>query len=68
MDIDLILNACLNAAMCGPNRIKNPDSNKIAKFITEWLRCEIEITPVIDPEKDLSNKTTLTISGDIQKT
>ena len=37
MDLDMILNDCLNKAMCQPGRIKNPNSNKIAKFVTNYL-------------------------------
>ncbi len=37
-ELDFILNDCLNKALCGENRIKGiPDSNKIAKFVSEYL-------------------------------
>ena len=35
--LELILNTCLNDAMCKPNRIISPNSNKIAEFVTNWL-------------------------------
>jgi hypothetical protein len=38
MDIEFILNHALNRALCSKKRIKgNPDSNKIAVFVTEYL-------------------------------
>ena len=40
MNIEHILNAALNEAMCQKGRIQNPDSNKIAEFVTEYLKTE----------------------------
>lgn len=38
IDLDLILNTCLNDALCKEGtRIKNPNSNKIALFVKNWL-------------------------------
>lgn len=35
--LDIILNEALNKAMCTSDRIKNPNSNKIAAFVTDFL-------------------------------
>ena len=38
-DIEFILNHCLNNAMCGSERIKGiVTSNKIAEFVTDWVK------------------------------
>ena len=38
-DIEFILNHCLNNAMCGSERIKGiVTSNKIAEFVTDWMK------------------------------
>ncbi len=36
-DLEMILNHCLNDAMCSVDRIKFPSSNNISLFITKWL-------------------------------
>ncbi len=37
-DLEMILNTCLNDAMCKVDRIKQPNSNKIAEFVTNWMQ------------------------------
>ncbi len=37
MDLEQILNEALNEAMCNTNRIKNPNSNKVAQFVIDFL-------------------------------
>lgn len=37
MDLEQILNEALNDAMCNTNRIKNPNSNKVAQFVNDFL-------------------------------
>ena len=49
--LDMILNTCLNDAMCKVGRIKQPNSNKIAEFVTNELvskRHRMAITVVND--------------------
>ena len=36
-DLDFILNKCLFDALTGKGRIKQPNSNEIAKFVTNWM-------------------------------
>lgn len=36
-NLDMILNDCLNKAMCRPKRIKNPNSNNIAEFVANYI-------------------------------
>ncbi len=36
-DLEMILNHCLNDAMCSVDRIKSPSSNNVSLFITKWL-------------------------------
>ena len=36
-DLEFILNDVLNKALCQKNRIKNPNSNKIAEFVIKYL-------------------------------
>jgi hypothetical protein len=40
MNIEHILNDALNKAMCQKDRIQNPDSNKVAEFVTGYLKTE----------------------------
>jgi len=40
-DMEMILNRCLNDAMCKLDRIQNPNSNKIAEFITKWMHSKL---------------------------
>jgi len=37
MDIEYILNDCLNKAMCQKGRIQHPNSNNIADFVNNYL-------------------------------
>lgn len=37
MNLEQILNEALNEAMCNTNRIKNPNSNKVAQFVIDFL-------------------------------
>ena len=37
MDIEHILNDCLNKAMCQKGRIQKPNSNNIADFVNNYL-------------------------------
>ena len=37
MNLEQILNEALNEAMCNPNKIKNPNSNKVAQFVIDFL-------------------------------
>ena len=37
MDIEYILNDCLNKAMCQKGRIQHPNSNNIADFVIKYL-------------------------------
>ena len=36
-NIEYILNDCLNKAMCQKGRIQQPDSNKIAEFVSKYV-------------------------------
>lgn len=38
--IEVVLNDALNKALVGKNRIKNPNSNKIAEFVIKYLNNE----------------------------
>ena len=38
MDIEHILNDCLNKAMCQKGRIQHPNSNNIADFVNKYLK------------------------------
>jgi hypothetical protein len=42
MDLETILNDCLNKAIC-QNGVKHKDSNSIAEFVTNYLREGINI-------------------------
>lgn len=39
-NIEYILNDCLNKAMCQKGRIQQPDSNKIAEFVSKYVEAE----------------------------
>lgn len=43
--LDFELNHILNDALVSSRRIKNPDSNKIADFINQWLERKYNIKP-----------------------
>tara|TARA_R110000851_G_scaffold74218_1_gene163856 strand:- start:24 stop:233 length:210 start_codon:yes stop_codon:yes gene_type:complete len=36
--LELILNDALNKAMCQKGRIQNPDSNKVAEFVSNYIK------------------------------
>jgi hypothetical protein len=40
MDIKFILNDALNKALCSRDRIKHPNSNKIADFVNKYVESE----------------------------
>lgn len=40
MNIELILNKALNKALCSKERIKQPNSNEIAHFVSEFMTDE----------------------------
>lgn len=37
MDLDYLLNEALNEALCSTKRIKNPNSNKVAQFVIDFM-------------------------------
>ena len=39
-NIEYILNDCLNKAMCQKGRIQQPDSNKIAEFVSKYVEAK----------------------------
>tara|TARA_R110000824_G_scaffold21381_1_gene79727 strand:- start:316 stop:540 length:225 start_codon:yes stop_codon:yes gene_type:complete len=53
MNIEILLNEALNKAMCTNDRIKNPNSNKIAAFVTEFMASkELKSDCVLDNVSD----------------
>ena len=36
-ELEFMLNKLLNDAICKPSRIKNKNSNEVAKFVTAWM-------------------------------
>ena len=37
MNLEQLLNEALNEAICNTNRIKNPNTNKVAQFVIEFM-------------------------------
>ena len=37
-DLEILLNEALNDAICNTNRIKNPNSNKVAQFVIDFMK------------------------------
>jgi len=56
MYLEYELNKALNKALCGKNRIKNPNSNLIAEFVTEFLKEENKTRDCIIHATDMSGK------------
>jgi hypothetical protein len=55
--LEFILNDALNKAMCQKGRIQNPDSNKVAEFVTEYLKTEkLPLQDVVVPKGTLCDK------------
>lgn len=49
MDIEFILNHALNKALCSKARIKQPNSNEIATFVSKYLETEkLTLTSVVE--------------------
>ena len=52
MDIEHILNDCLNKAMCQKGRIQKPNSNNIADFVNNYLEA-INYTRCCESDSEL---------------
>jgi hypothetical protein len=54
MNIEYILNDALNKAMCQKGRIQNPNSNKVAEFVSKYIKAEkLILTDVVVPKGTL---------------
>lgn len=54
-DLDLILNDCLNKAMCRKGRIQHPNSNKIAEFVTNYIN-STDLSVGVDEMREQANE------------
>ena len=56
-NIEYILNDCLNKAMCQKGRIQQPDSNKIAEFVSKYVEAKkLNLHAVVKQSELLSKR------------